>query len=453
MKYPPLEIQNEEGSALLTVLIVIVIITVFIGAVLFGIVIQNRFIQEDINETKARYAAEAGIAVFLDNTPYRSIKRDTSTTFFIQDSTEIRLTAKPFGGFLDIESKAHAKGKEKTIRVLAGALSTDVFEYAVVLGDTSSVLMVTGSTQMKGDILTGQIGTRSTDFKGTPFSGSIEGEREQRRGELLPDFDMEFITNQEERFGASFNNEQYRAYLSRYEGSSSPPVQEKDTLYFEESISWVSQDSIACPDDLTIVVNGNAVFNGNYHFGRFTRIIVKDTLQVGGSVTGHNLLLYAGKSIQIGGSAALSAQAISGDDIIIRDNAYLKYPSLLYSGQEFSEERKEYIIDIRGESIVDGTVLYPIQTNNFTSELFRIRVSDQATVRGGIYTLGQTELEGTVLGTLLTRQFYFYESPSSYINWLRNVVIDTSERPAHYVIPLGFSENPEYEILDWFEVE
>jgi len=65
MKYLPLEIQNEEGSALLTVLIVIVIITVFIGAVLSGIVIQNRFIQEDIYETKARYVAEAGLADIL----------------------------------------------------------------------------------------------------------------------------------------------------------------------------------------------------------------------------------------------------------------------------------------------------------------------------------------------------------------------------------------------------
>jgi len=165
------------------------------------------------------------------------------------------------------------------------------------------------------------------------------------------------------------------------------------------------------------------------------------------------MLIYAGKSLQIGGGAELSTQAISGNDIIIRDQAYLRYPSMLYTSQEFAAERQEIIIDIRDQAMVDGTIIYPVQSSNFTSGLFRVRAADQAVVRGGIYTLGQTELEGKVLGSVLTHQFYFYESPSSYINWLKDAEIDLSGRPENYVIPLGFSEHPEYQILDWFEVE
>ena len=173
----------------------------------------------------------------------------------------------------------------------------------------------------------------------------------------------------------------------------------------------------------------------------------------GGNISGENMLIYAGKSLQIGGGAELSTQAISGNDIIIRDQAYLRYPSMLYTSQEFAAERQEIIIDIRDQAMVDGTIIYPVQSSNFTSGLFRVRVADQAVVRGGIYTLGQTELEGKVLGSVLTHQFYFYESPSSYINWLKDAEIDLSGRPENYVIPLGFSEHPEYQILDWFEVE
>ncbi|MAO63630.1 MAG: hypothetical protein CL666_01385 [Balneola sp.] len=453
MNYTPNIIQDEEGSALASVLIIVIIISLFIGVVLSGIYLQNRFIQQDINEVKARYAAEAGVYTFLNEYPYQSVINDTTFTFRDQDSTEITIRASAYGGFMNIHSTAEVQGKKKIIRILAGVGKSDAFQNAVVLGDTNSVLMLTGSTQLKGDALTGQEGTQTTDFKGRPFSGDIEGELNRESGYLLPLFDATFLEHQEAHFSNLLENGQLRTFLSNYDGMAEVNAEPKDTLFFEESISWSSGDSISFPRDLTIVINGNAIINGNYHFGVFTKLIVRDTLMAGGNISGENMLIYAGKSLQIGGGAELSTQAISGNDIIIRDQAYLRYPSMLYTSQEFAAERQEIIIDIRDQAMVDGTIIYPVQSSNFTSGLFRVRVADQAVVRGGIYTLGQTELEGKVLGSVLTHQFYFYESPSSYINWLKDAEIDLSGRPENYVIPLGFSEHPEYQILDWFEVE
>lgn len=446
-------VRSEEGSALASVLIIIVIITIFIGIVLSGISAQNHFIQQDVNEVKARYAAEAGIASFLSANHYSSITRDTSLRVMVKDSMQVSIHAKPFGGFLDIESTATIKGKEKKVRVLYGVSTTDSFEQAVILGDTSSVLMLTGSTQLKGDILTGQSGTRTTDFKGISFSGSMEGEQEYRSGKLLPDFDVSFIQNQEEVINRSLQDGIFSSFASNYKGIGNINSMEGDTLYFEENTSWSSKDSIKFPKDLTIVVDGSLSLNGNYHFGSYSKLLVRDTLRVGGSVRGEHQLLYAGKSLQIGGGATLSAQVLSGNEIIIRDDAYLTYPSLLFTSEEFSAERKEVIIDVRDRSRVDGTIIYPVPANNFTSGLFKIRVTEDAFVRGAIYSKGQTELHGTVQGSVLTQQFYFYESPSSYINWLKGAVIDISQRPENYVVPLGFSQDPEYQLLDWTEIQ
>ncbi|WP_409029390.1 hypothetical protein [Gracilimonas sediminicola] len=452
MNCSPFQIQGEEGSALASVLIIIVIVSLFIGVVLSGIYLQNGFIQKDINEVKARYAAEAGIAFFLSEIKYSAVNRDTSIIVTVHDCTKVTINAKPFGGFLDVESMAMVKGKEKKIRVLAGASKTYPFEYAVVLGDTSSVLMLTGSTQLKGNILTGQIGTRTTDFKGISFSGSLEGEQTQQSGELLSSFNASFIQNQEAVIKNSFKDGKFSSFSSNYNGAGNSNAAAEDTLYFDGDISWSTRDSISFPKDLIIAVNGNMTLNGNYHFGEFTKLLVRDTLRVGGSVSGEHVLMYAGQSLQVGGAAQFSAQVISGGEIIIRDNAWLTYPSMIYTDQELSTDRQEIIIDIRDNARLDGTIVYPVPTTNFTSGLFRFRVSDQAVVRGGVYTLGQTELEGTVLGSVLTQQFYFYESPSSYINWLKDAEVDFSGRPENYVVPLGFSEHPKYQMVDWSEV-
>jgi Na+-transporting NADH:ubiquinone oxidoreductase subunit NqrC len=453
MKYFTFQIEDEEGSALASVLIIIVVVSLFIGVMLSGIYMQNQFIQQDINEVKARYLAEAGIASFLSEFRYSSNTGDTSLIITVHDSMQISINAKPFGGFLDVESKATVKGKEKIIRVLAGASRTYPFEYAVVLGDTNSVLMLTGSTRLKGNVLTSQIGTQTTDFKGISFSGSMEGEQIQQSGALLPKFDASFIKTQEEVIQNSFEGGKFSSFTSNYNGNGNSNAGVGDTLYFDYSVSWSSQDSVSFPKDLTIAVNGNLTLNGNYYFGAFTKLLVRDTLRVGGSISGEHILMYAGQSLQIGGGTQLSVQAISGGGIIIRDNAYLTYPSLIYTDQELSPVRQEIIIDIRDNTKVDGTVIYPVQTTNVTSGLFRVRVSGRAVVRGGIYTLGQTELEGKVLGSVLTQQFYFYESPSSYINWLKDADVDFSGRPEDYVMPIGFSEHPDYQILDWSEVQ
>lgn len=59
--------RNEEGSALSSVLIISVIILTFIGAILSGIFLQARFIQKDINQTKAMYAAEQQLYEYQNN--------------------------------------------------------------------------------------------------------------------------------------------------------------------------------------------------------------------------------------------------------------------------------------------------------------------------------------------------------------------------------------------------
>ena len=454
MKWLKEIVQNENGSALATVLIISVIISLFIGAILSGIVLQSRFIQRDVNSFKALYAAEEGAYRFLnEESMYSNIK--ASKKIILSNGVEVKITAAPFGGFLDITSTANISGQTRTIRMLSGNLSTGVFEKAVALGDSNSSLTVTGNTKIEGDILTFGTGLRAENFKGIPFRGSINGDQKLFSDSVsFPMVNRKLFDIQEDHFTNLLENRQLARFSTGYEGwDTDPEIKQGDTLYFDETTEWVTNQSIEFPMDMVVLVNGSFTINGDYQFNPFTKIIVRDTLLVGRSAKGNQMLFYAGKSLQIGGSTSISAQVMSRGSVIIRDEAYLHYPSMVYSSKENYQGGVREAINITGKSIVDGTVIYPFSTNGFNQDFLRVKVDTNASVRGAVYNAGQTELLGSVFGSVVTHQFYFYESPTSYINWLKDVIIDVSQRPDNYVLPIGFSDSTQHKIVDWYELE
>ena len=445
--------KNEEGSALATVLVIAVIISLFIGAVLSGIALQSQFIQRDINNSKALYAAEEGIYSFLHSN--QGLSSYTSKhQVLLKSGNTATITATFFGGFLSVESKATVSNQQREIRMLVGGESILFEDSAILKSDSISALTVTGNTTVKGNIFTYGKGVRTESFKKVPFRGTLDGEFLRFNKEsTFPELHTVNLDIQEEYFKSLFEERNLQKFSSKYTGgSNSSIIQKRDTLFFDGNIEWINNYATELPRNLIIFVDGNFTINGKYKFGAFTKIVVQDTLWVSGAVSGKNMLMYAKKSLQIGGMASVSVQAMSGGTITIRDKAYLQYPSLVYSSKELYKGGAKEVIEIRDQSIVDGTVIYPIQPNSFTEDLFRIKVDTNATVRGSIYNGGQTELLGTVLGTVATNEFYFYESPTDYINWLKDVTIDVTQRPQNYVLPLGFTDSTKYAILDWYDV-
>lgn len=443
--------QDEEGSALATVLVISVIITLLIGLILAGIVLQTRFIQREINSTKALYAAEAGLYEFL-NSSFEGIDEGTFSSVQ-KDGGKMDIETSRFGGLWDIKSKAVIQTQTRKIRVLVGDKSSLDFENAIMLKDSSSALTLTWNANITGDVSLAKFGVRTNSLKGFAFRGKKEGDTIIRKpGESFLGLRTAHFDQQKEYFDYLFQSGQLERFKTRYSGDQRFMPQKGDTLYFDEDTEWVTRDPVDLPSDLIIIAKGNVLLNGPYQFGSFTKLIVSDTLLVGGSVTGTELLIYAGKSVQIGGGTDIGAQVLSGGTIIVRDNAYLKYPSLLYSFKELYSGGDEEVIRLRDNAIIDGSVIYPYSTSSFTQNLFRVKVDSNATVRGSIYSNGQTELEGKVYGSVLTNQFYFYENPTDYINWIRDAEIDVTNRPKQFVIPVGFSDSLKYQVVNWFEV-
>lgn len=429
---------DEQGSALITVLIIALIVTLFIGAVLGGIYVQSKFIQQDIDRTKALYQAEQQIYEFL-----HSGENPDSTGVF---------TSNNYGGFLKINSSSQVKKQKITLEVLVGAIPDSVFDYAIALKDTNSSLSLTGTTTINGDIASGYNQIERSTFKGFPFRGNFTGEAKKKdMRDLFPDFQYGSLEAQLARHTSFFESENKSQFVIR-DLNELAQSQEGDTLYFANSQEWSVTQASTFPKDIVVLVEGNLTITGDGNLGTYTTFIAKDTLSIGGSVTATHAILSAGKFMELHDKVSMSAQLISRGRIQLRDQVYLTYPSLVYTSTTTFLGEQEEVIHLQDESVVDGTLIYPIETGSFNQEQFRIKIDEKALVRGSIYNQGQTELAGTVYGSVLTKQFFFYESPTTYINWIKDAEIDITQRPQDYIVPIGFSDSTKYIILDWKEV-
>jgi hypothetical protein len=58
-------------------------------------------------------------------------------------------------------------------------------------------------------------------------------------------------------------------------------------------------------------------------------------------------------------------------------------------------------------------------------------------------------LDGRVIGTVMTKDFFFYQAPTKYSGWLRTGSINRKILPQGFLMPVGFSSNPQLDVLEW----
>jgi hypothetical protein len=105
-------------------------------------------------------------------------------------------------------------------------------------------------------------------------------------------------------------------------------------------------------------------------------------------------------------------------------------------------------IVIKEQARVEGFVGMIMKGNIIHPEPVVV-VSSGATVTGAIYSDGKITLDGTVLGSVLTHDFYFYEAPTTYLGWLRGGIIDRVNLPKGFLAPIGFCSTFHLDVLDW----
>ena len=443
---------DQQGSALLTVLAMIVILSILVGSVLTVHVIQYRFIHRDVHRVQARYCAEAGVYTTIERLQKQPYWRPKNEIVTLAGAGSALVTVESFGGFLLIRSSVQRSKSRYTVRAWVGEIPPNAFRNAIFLWGTESSLNVAGHTQVIGDIIIGERGMTESIFKGQGFDGLVAGEVHATPGLEAPFFDHSLFDQAIDRCETYLL---HYAYLSPLDGageelSSTPSLpSENARIVRTDDLRLSVRDSLLFDEPVTIITGGDLILEGPLHFLPGTIFISGGTLHLQDNVVGEGGLFYGRRRIEVTGSRHCAGQFLSAEHIRISRNAYLRYPSVLYisgSAAVFGGS-----IEITHHTAVDGTVIHPTLSPQPDMPRARIQIADSAKVRGAVYNGLETEMSGSIYGSLLTHQLYFYDTPTSYINWLKDATINVSRRPINYVCPLQFSPTPRLTVFAWDE--
>jgi len=136
---------------------------------------------------------------------------------------------------------------------------------------------------------------------------------------------------------------------------------------------------------------------------------------------------------------------------VIKEQAQVRYPSVLYCSGYVQDKVLRGNIIIQGNAQVLGTViLFPLERErSYRNDETFIHIAQGAVTAGVVYSHHSVDLRGCVYGTVITSSFDLYLYPTSYRNWLKDAVIDRSQLPDNFLLPLSFRSDPEYEVLWW----
>jgi hypothetical protein len=166
-------------------------------------------------------------------------------------------------------------------------------------------------------------------------------------------------------------------------------------------------------------------------------IIVSDyEIEINGPIDVHESILYSPKAITIMSSTKLEMQVFSRTAIEVGANVKLNYPSLLmvYTANDSGS------IKLAKEAEVNGSLFYLSEPAFLSGKnnSGQIIVDKQGQVNGVVYSSNFINLQGDVNGIVITDQFYLYQSPLVYMNWISGAVVDRHRLTDEFTLPLFF---------------
>lgn len=444
-------IQRTEGSALVFVLLLLTLLSVLLAGVMGLYQVREKWVRRDVHRTQARYLAESGLYAALDLLEKHSDATSIAVPFKT-GSAEAKI--QPFGGFYAIFATGKSHESQVSLHALVGAIPGMFWDASLVVGDVSSSLYAVQNTHISGIAYLGPLGieTRSMGFR--PFTGQLQLDIKALPPDQFPYFNPVLIN----RSIAQLQNLVHQ-----------PPDHAQPGTALLDPTSWKIEPGqpiililppradVFLPANwkprvpVWIIGQGDLRIAGQGVFPDGSVITSAGRLTLAGALQLHHTVCFSPNELGVQDMVRGSAQFLSYRRVFIQDRVYVEWPGLAYvSGVRIGDVRQGEL-SVSGHAVVDGTLLLPAPDVPVRYDEARIRLRHPAVLRGALYSANQTEVDGTVLGTLMTSQFYFYEAPGAYINWIRNVFLERAGRPPFFILPIGFNEHTPLTILARWE--
>ncbi len=453
-----MKFNDERGSALVTVLIMVTALIIMSGALLKAFSLHYSSARRDLNRIQAFYFAEAGIYQALSrlsgNDGYDWNWRPQKEQISVANNQTVEISITERGGFLIITSSVQYHHQHKQLQVQVGQNIPNAFNQAIILGGTDYPLVVTGNNRIIGNVTVGTSGVKPGSIKGSKFIGQkvVEGTINRVSPPKLPQFDAALFIRNISTYRQLLKSSLKRVpdNFSKYDSLGNTSKNRILIVQGEIDSSVVSDSLLTGP--LTIISDGNLLLSGFIKFGNPVNIVARGKVEITDSVFLDDVVVYSDTTIVVSGNVRGAMQLITQGDILVSGQAQLEYPSVLFTSGHVVANRLVGSITIAENANVTGSVIlneYIAKEENNIRRQSKVEIAEKAQVTGLIFSTNHTTISGQVNGIVIADHFYLYASPTTYINWLKDAYINRRNLAAGFKLPLMFTENPSLEVVAW----
>lgn len=450
--------KDERGSALVTVLIMVTALTVISGSILAAFTLHYRFARRDLNRLQAFYFAEAGIYKALwyisGHDGFDWNWRPENEEIFVSNNQTAQISIQERGGFLEIISSIRFNNQNQKLRVLVGQNMPDEFNQAIIIGGADFPLVVTGSNRIIGDVTVGSGGVKPGTIKGIKFSGEklVDGRIHRISPPQMPYFDAKVFLRSMQKFKELLQNPPETISNNFFDSDSLRNSSETKILYVQGKVDFHVLGDSLLNGPITIVSDGDVFLSGSIKLMNQVYIVAKGEISVTDSVLLDDAVVYSEKGISVSGNVKGAMQLLTIGDIQVSGHSQLEYPSVLFTTGHVVENKRIGTIKIEDDAEITGAVILMDTQSDSDKNVRRdgkVVVESNAQVTGLIYSTNHTTIRGRVHGLVAADHFYLYESPTTYINWLKDAYINRKNLGAGFKLPLLFTDKPNLEIVTW----
>ncbi|MBK7256275.1 MAG: hypothetical protein IPI01_00310 [Ignavibacteriae bacterium] len=441
-------LDEESGFALPSVLMLVLLLTMVALSVLLMGHLRTLQAVADVARVRAELAAQSGVARAATD---RDV-RDHASLLVFADSSSATVRTLPWGLFKLAIVRGRASRATATRTALLGAAPPPAYRYALTFGSASRQLILTGSSEIVGDLALGPMGATVGTLPGErqpprlPVSGTIL----RGGGVSLPQFDDTMLAaafESSDRFlaGGTIPSASETGAGSFGAGGYSDST---ECMVMQGNVQFsrtISRREIP----LTIYVRGDLTLTSPASIEGPVAFYVTGRVRIERGAHLDNTVLISLGQVIVDSAVTMRGQLIA-PRITIGPDALVRYPSIVCS-REASSAGSRSITLSRGVRC-EGMVImlrgrYTSQTGGISPRDLVI-VDKDASIFGALHAEGTVTLDGTVAGTVFIEDLFFHHPPTAYYGWIRSARINRSDLPEGFAVPqaLGTERG---EVLLW----
>jgi len=442
-------LKEQKGSALIYILICSLLLTSTLLVILNYHQLQQRLILRKGHLLQAKYSAEAALYQSLEQMEqnWEVIPQEKNGLIFTTnsgtDSTKVNSCC--WGGFIFLSSAAQNKNETFCLESIIGAFPSNAFTAALILSPRPTPLILTGNSKIQGDVIMGIGGIR----KGLPGIHEYEddemvaGRIIETQIDLRPKIDQNYLNKLWQVFQEMITVNDLPSFSDIIRDTSLYYSADLNTNWWKQPIrvtneqfkekNWQLRGPLILSADEPLILKKDLVME------HYVQIISSCSILIQGEgSTYHEALLYSSEKIILSEVDNFCGQIFSNQTIVIKNNSHLHYPTLLMVWSDCDSS----FIQIDASSSVSGYVILVSEGDSTTRSLnqSKIFIEKGAVVNGLVWSDNYLQLNGEVNGLVITDQFYEYQNPTIYLNWIRDGRIRREKLNYRFRLPLFFEQ-------------